>query len=308
MKKILFNHILAFVILAACTAPKKSGEENNEEAKMEIDIQGHRGARGLLPENSIPAFKKALDLGVTTLELDLGVTRDKQLVVTHEPWISAEICRDLEGSELPDDTGMKLNIYQMTYEEVASFDCGTKVHPRFPEQEKIAVVKPRLIDMVTEVEAYATEIGHPGFKYNIEIKSLPQGDNLFHPTPSGFSNLVFETLDSLLDWDRVNIQSFDFRVVRYFHETYPNVELALLIENQLGWKQNLDSLGFDPHIYSPYYQLINQSDIDSLHQRGIKVIPWTINTAEDMQTLIDWGVDGIITDYPNIAVGLTRRK
>ena len=300
-------HFIILSILIACTPAKQMNEEKTTETPTPLDIQGHRGARGLMPENTIPAFKKALDLGVTTLELDLGVTKDGQLVVTHEPWISAEICLDREGNELPEDTGMKLNIYQMTYEEVASYDCGGKAHPRFPDQKRLPAVKPRFVDMVVAVEAYAKEIEHPGFNYNIEIKSMPQGDNLFHPTPANFSDLVYQTIDSLLSWDRITIQSFDFRVVQYFHETYPDVTLALLIENQLGWKQNLDSLGFDPQIYSPYFQLITQADIDSIHQRNIKVIPWTINTEEDMQRLIDWGVDGIITDYPNIAVGLTRQ-
>ena len=117
-----------------------------------FDIQGHRGARGLRPENTIPAFLMALDSGVTTIELDVAITKDKRVVVSHEPWMSAEICLDPNGNDIPKKEEMKYNIYQMTYEQVKQFDCGLKPHERFPEQQKMKIHKPLLSDVIIAVE------------------------------------------------------------------------------------------------------------------------------------------------------------
>jgi glycerophosphoryl diester phosphodiesterase len=272
------------------------------------DIQGHRGARGLLPENTIPAFKKALDLGVTTLELDLCVTGDGQLIVSHEPWLSPEICLTPEGEEIPEELNMKLNVYQMKYDEIRNYDCGSKNHERFPDQEKLKTFKPLLIDMILEVEQYGSSIEFTDFNYNIEIKSQPEGDSIFHPIPSVFSDMVYASLDTLLDWNRITIQSFDFRVLRYFHDTYHDVSLAALVEEGSAWNQHIDTLGFTPEIYSPYFKLLTQQSIAEMQQSGMEIIPWTINSKADMKQFIEWGVDGIITDYPNIALDLIKSE
>lgn len=305
MKTILTLVILS-VLFAACK-PSDSSNIVDDKPEFNLDIQGHRGARGLMPENTIPAFKKALELGVSTLELDLSVTGDGQLIVSHEPWISSEICQEQSGKAISSAQESLLNIFQMTYDEVRSYDCGLKVNERFPEQQKMAVSKPLLLDMVNEVEAYGREIEHVGFRYNIEIKSMPQGDEVFHPVPSDFSDLVYTTLDTLLDWDRVTIQSFDFRVLQYFNQTYPEVSLAALIENEDPWEKNIRELGFNPEIYSPYFKQLTKNSVAEMQQEGIQVIPWTVNTADEMNELIEWGVTGIITDYPNIAVNLTKK-
>jgi glycerophosphoryl diester phosphodiesterase len=295
-----------FIGLMAFTAITVSIDEQSEEDQMsnDLDIQGHRGARGLLPENTIPAFKKALDLKVSTLELDLAVTGDGQLIVSHEPWISPEVCLAQGGEEIPHDQDRKLNIFRMTYEEVKSYDCGSKEHDRFLQQEKIVAYKPLLTDMIQTSEAYGDEIGYTEFNYNIEIKSLPQGDKIYHPVPSEFSDLVYSTVGSLLSWERVTIQSFDFRVLQYFNEKYPDVQLVALVENLDSWQSNIEALGFTPDVYSPYFKHLTQDNIPAIQEAGMKVVPWTVNTAEEMNQLIEWGVDGIITDYPNIAVNL----
>src|SRR6267378_2929220 len=117
-----------------------------------FDIQGHRGARGLKPENTIPAFLTALDTGVTTLEMDVIVTRDKQVVVSHEPWMSAAICSDRAGKPINEKEEKKYNLYRMTYEEVKQFDCGSRGNVKFPEQEKMYAAKPLLSDVMVAVE------------------------------------------------------------------------------------------------------------------------------------------------------------
>lgn len=264
-----------------------------------FDLQGHRGCRGLLPENTIPAFIKAIDLSVTTLEMDLAVTRDDELIVSHEPYISAEICLDSTGSEISDSAQYQYNIYQMTYEEVRLFDCGSKPHPRFPDQQKMTVSKPLLVDVVKAVNEHLNKKSIPSINYNIEIKSVEKGDSIYHPVPAEFSDLVYQLIDGMIDWKYVTIQSFDFRILQYFNATYPEVKLALLIENDLPFRQNLDSLGFKPDIYSCWFKLLDKQEISELQSEGIQVIPWTVNEVSDMEQLVDWGVDGLITDYPN---------
>ena len=122
---------------------------------------------------------------------------------------------------------------------------------------------------------------------------------LFHPKPADFSDLVYNLIDRKISWNQVTIQSFDFRVLQYFNKTYPNVQLALLIENEMEWKFNIDSLGFTPAIYSCNYMLLSRNIIEEMQSEGMAVIPWTVNEREDMDQLLKWGVDGIITDYPN---------
>lgn len=282
--------LISLIAIVSCQ-PKRTFQD--------IDLQGHRGARGLWPENTIPGFLNVLDLGVNTLEMDLAVSADGQLIVSHEPYFSAEICLDRNGNEIPEDQQLGYNIYKMTYDQVAEFDCGSKIHPRFPDQEKISTIKPRLVDVIHEVEAYLADKKLPKVNYNIEIKSSVPSDNLYHPTPAVFSDMVYQLLSLKLDWSRVTIQSFDFRVLQYFHQTYPDVTLALLIENELPWKTNIDSLGFTPQIYSCDYNLLTQEVVTELQAEKMKVIPWTVNERSDMDRLLEWGVDGIITDYPN---------
>lgn len=266
-----------------------------------FDVQGHRGARGLKPENTIPAFITALDSGVTTIELDLAVTKDRQLVVSHEPWMSADICLNAEGEEFAKRDEKGYNIYQMTYEEVKKFDCGSLGNKKFPEQEKMSVSKPLLKDVIVAVEDHIKSYTQFEVDYNIEIKSSPDGDEKFHPTPAEFSDMVYSLLDEYLPMNRIIIQSFDFRVLKYWHEKYPHIKLAALVENLKSPEANLKDLGFEPLIYSPEYRLLNQSKVKWLHEKNIKVVPWTVNEIKDMLVLKGMGVDGFITDYPNRA-------
>lgn len=266
-----------------------------------FDVQGHRGARGLKPENTIDAFITALDLGVTTIEMDLAVTKDKQLVVSHEPWMSAEICVDPSGANFTTKEEKKYNIYQMTYAEVKQFDCGIKGNEKFPEQARIAAVKPLLHDVIVTVEDHIRSISRYEVDYNIEIKSDKEGDNKFHPSPEEFSDLVYDFLDQYLPWDRIVIQSFDFRVLKYWHEKHPEVRLAALVENLKSVDHNLEELGFSPSIYSPYFKLLSREKVEHLHHKKIRVVPWTVNEIRDMLSLKGMGVDGFITDYPDRA-------
>ncbi len=269
-------------------------------AQFTYDLQGHRGARGLMPENSIPAMIKALDLGATTLELDLAVTKDGEIIVSHEPWMNPQICLTPDRKEIPKDDHSH-NIHQMTFAEVMKFDCGSKIHIGFPQQVKFFAAKPKLEDLFEVVEKYAVDFGLPKPKYNIEIKSMADGDGIYHPAPKEFSDKVFRAIDGNIDWERINVQSFDFRILQYFHETYPDVILAMLVEDASKSTEQLKQLGFQPQIYSPYFPKLTQDIVSELHQKNMLVIPWTVNTKKEMEKLLDMGVDGIITDYPGFA-------
>jgi glycerophosphoryl diester phosphodiesterase len=266
-----------------------------------FDVQGHRGARGLMPENTIPAFLLALDSGVTTLELDVVVTKDKQLVVSHEPWISASICLDVMGSVIPTKEEKKFNIYQLTYEEVQRFDCGSKLNKDFPKQEKMKISKPLLSDVFAAIENRIKSYASYEVDYNIEIKSFPEGDKKFHPTIEEYSDLVYNLVDEYIPLERLVIQSFDFRVLKYWHKKYPQIRLAALVENTRSIDANIEALGFKPSIYSPNFKLLSKEKVQHLHQQKIRVIPWTVNEVSEMLSLKGMGVDGFITDYPDRA-------
>jgi len=186
-----------------------------------FDVQGHRGSRGLMPENTIPAFLLALDSGVTTLEMDLAITKDKQVVVSHEPWMSATFCLDPSGKEIKEKDERKYNIFQMNYDQVKEWDCGLKGNLNFPEQKKMKVSKPLLAEVIVAAENHIKNFTKYEVDYNIEIKSEIEGDGKFHPKPEEFSDLTYNLIDQYLPWDRVIIQSFDVRVLKYWHKKYP---------------------------------------------------------------------------------------
>lgn len=275
-----------------------------------FDLQGHRGARGLKPENTIPAFLKALDLGVTTIELDLSVSKDGKLVVSHEPWMNPEICLNPDGKKIKPEDGKKFNLYDMDYEQIRAWDCGSSGNSRFPEQEKIKTFKPLLRDVIEAVEGHIRSFTKYEVDYNIEIKSSPEGDNIFHPTPEPFSEMVVNTLDQYLPLERVTIQSFDFRILQYIHSRYPNVRLAALTENEKSIDENLTDLGFVPDIWSPHFSTLTHDKVRYLHtfspngrkNKKLRVVPWTVNETKDMLVLKGMGVDGLITDYPDRAM------
>lgn len=271
---------------------------------QQLDIQGHRGARGLVPENTIPAFIRAIEEGVTTLELDVVITKDKQVLVSHEPYLSADICSKPNGEPVAKGEAHDFNIYQMTYAEIAKYDCGIRGNSRFPEQEPMKVSKPLLKDVIDAAEQYLADNNLPKVQYNIELKSSEEGDGVSHPEVAEFSELVFDLLSDKLAADRYTIQCFDFRVLQYWHKTYSNVRLVALVENIKGVEKNIETLGFTPYAYSPYYKLLNKKSVATCHAMGMKVVPWTVNTLKEMKDLVELGVDGIITDYPNLAKGL----
>lgn len=292
---------LIFIILSVCIQCGQQSTSDVSDEGGSLDLQGHRGMRGLFPENSILGFLKALELGVNTLELDIVMSGDTQLVVSHEPFISSAICQYPGGRQIPKETEKELNMYHMTYNEIKAFDCGSLLNQDFLLQEKSRVSKPLLTEVLDTVEQVATAKGQL-IHYNIELKSELALEGIYHPEVAVFCEAAYQAINNQVDWPRITIQSFDFRILRYFNKHYPEVQLALLIENELSWELNIDSLGFKPEIYSCDYALLSAETISELQEINMKVIPWTVNDSIDMRQLIHWGVNGLITDYPNIAL------
>ena len=269
----------------------------------ELDIQGHRGARGVLPENTIPSFIYALEAGVTTLELDVVVSADGKLVVSHEPWMSAEICSHPDGTPVSKKEELSLNLYKMSYDSILKYDCGSRGNARFPQQMKMAVSKPLLSEVIDTIEKLIIQKKLNPVYYNIETKSELDGDNVYHPEPEVFAKLLFDEIKKHRIENKAVVQSFDERTLQVMRRIAPQIQLALLVaEGEL--ESSVAALGFTPEIYSPNYHLVNELLIKLAHERGMKVIPWTVNDAEEMKKLIAMGVDGIITDYPDRAMGL----
>ncbi|HNC39904.1 MAG TPA: glycerophosphodiester phosphodiesterase family protein, partial [Chitinophagaceae bacterium] len=177
----------------------------------EFDKQGHRGCRGLMPENTIPAMIHALDLGVTTLEMDVVITKDNKVILSHEPWFGEEITTKPDGTYMGPREERKFNIYWMTYEQTKDFDVGMKPHPRFPNQQKMNITKPLLADVMDSVNKSMMVRRRPFPFYNIEIKTNPLGDGVFHPKPEAFVDLLMSIINEKGIAEQVIIQSFDFR-------------------------------------------------------------------------------------------------
>lgn len=300
---------IAIFVMTSRPTPQSLSSSDSTQGPDEFDLQGHRGARGLAPENTIPAFRRALEIGVTTLEMDVVIGEDETVVVSHEPWMSHEICTLPSGEPVSEDEERSHNLYRMTYAEIEQYDCGQRRHPDFPRQEPQAAVKPRLLDVIATAETYVADHDRSPVFYNIEIKSRPVWDGQFHPAPAAFARRVLSVVHESEVAARTTVQSFDDRALqaarqlRAKRDDEAAVRLALLAggSEEKGLSDHLERLGFIPAIYSPNHRLVDTTLLRVAREREIRVVPWTVNEREDMRRLIRFGVDGLITDYPDIA-------
>jgi glycerophosphoryl diester phosphodiesterase len=268
-------------------------------------IQGHRGCRGLFPENSLPAFAHALKIGVRVLEMDVCVSSDGQVVVSHEPVMNALYTSKPEGSPVQKEEEESYNLYQMPYAEIKKFDVGQRGNVLFPEQAKLGTYKPLLAEVLALGEAFRNKTGEAVY-YNIEIKSDPKGYGLTQPaTVDEFSKLVWAQIQAQVKSEYVMLQSFDFAVLKYWalamgRGEIPKVALSALVTRKSP-EAVIKDLGFVPAIYSSNFTDLTKSVVEKAHALGMKVIPWTANETQQIQGLLEMGVDGVITDYPNRA-------
>ena len=298
MKLIIKIVAIVFIGLgASCSMIKPTGMN-----KTIIDYQAHRGGRGLMPENTIPAMLAVMDNEkVTTLEMDLAITKDKQVVVSHDPILNPLITTKPDGTYIKADEINKNIIYQMDYATLEKYDVGLKIHPGFTSQKKLAVAIPTLASLMDSVELKGASIGRK-MNYNIEIKSVDGKDGIEHPSPDEFVELVVATLQKKNMLKRTSIQSFDLRPLRVLHEKYPTIQTVFLVEGKQSTdvQNQIDLLGFVPTIYSPEFKYVTRQMVDYCHQHQMKIIPWTVNNQAEINALIALKVDGIISDYPNL--------
>ena len=286
-----------------------------------LDIQGHRGARGLLPENTLPAFARALSIGVTTLELDCAITRDGVVVVSHDSTLNPEITRDEVGRWI---TSNDLAIAHFTFEELQRFDVG-RIDPasgyasRFSQQRPVDGTRMPKLD---EVFALARKAGNDVVCFNIETKISP-----LHPertvTPAAFAGELIKGIKNNNLDHRATVQSFDWRTLAVVQRAAPEIKTAYLSAQQdftdnilahakaSPWNAGLHVSQFGGSvprmihaaggaIWSPFWGEVNAANIDEAQSLGLKVTVWTVNTAADMRRMMALGVDGVISDYPDV--------
>ena len=300
-----FQSRMAACIIAASWMLMNCSPQGHDHASMkhfpEFYKIGHRGSRGFMPENTIPSMKKAIEDGANIIEVDIQISRDNKVMVAHDPHINRQISLLPDGTAIPEEDASKYLLYQMPYDSIRRFDVGTKNHPGFPQQKKMKVYIPLLGELIDSVEQFTREKEFSPVIYNIEIKAQPDQDGVYQPEPGELMRLVMEVVKSKDIDNRFYIQSFDIRQIQEVHKRYPGVTTAFLTSNKdATLEQNLQEIGFIPDIYSPNYRLATKDLIEAVHAKGMKFVPWTVNTLEEMKALKALGVDGIITDYPNL--------
>lgn len=299
MKKYTFLIILSLITIFGC---KSTQQQKNRVVNFPVfSAEAHRGGRGLMPENTIIAMQHAMTMdNITTLEMDTHVTKDNQVVVTHDDYLSPAFTLTPDGNEIPKADAKKYPVYQMNYDLLKNFDVGTKVNTGFPQQKKIKTYIPLLADLIDAVQKDIKLKGKKQLFYNIETKSEVAGDNVVNPTPEIFVKLLMDVIERKKITPFVVIQSFDKRTIQIINQKYPGVKTSFLISNKKSYEENIADLGYKPFIYSPEWKLVNENLIKKAHADGVKVIPWTVNTKKDIDYLRSLNVDGIISDYPDL--------
>ena len=285
-----------------------------------LDIHGHRGARGLAPENTLPAFAKALALGVSTLELDCAITRDGVVVVSHDPALNPDIARGPDGKWLQ-QTGPAIR--SLNYQELQRYDVG-RTNPasaygkRWPAQQAVDGTRiPRLAD----VFALVRKSGNETVRFNIETKISPlaPGDTT---DPEDFARKLIAAVRAARMADRTAIQSFDWRTLAVVQREAPEIPTVYLTSVS-GFMDNIQAKGDSPWtaghrardhggsiprlikaaggaVWSPYQGDLTRAVIKEAQALGLKVVAWTVNDPAGMRRMIEWGVDGIISDRPDL--------
>ncbi|TVT41233.1 glycerophosphodiester phosphodiesterase [Hymenobacter setariae] len=270
------------------------------------EVHGHRGCRGLRPENTLPAFLHAVTLGVDVIELDVVISQDHQVVVSHEPWLAANLGRSPIGEIIDPKQEQQFNLYQLPYSLIKSCPVGEWPHPNFPEQQPVPSCRPLLREVLHQVSTLSQQLGHT-VGFSVEIKSSPVGDDIFHPRPMQFVDLVVSELQTAGAIGSTTLLSFDARILQAARQSYPDLALCLLIEDHLPAVTMLFlDLGFEPEVLGPDFQLLSASLVQSIRNSypNLRLVPWTVNTQAELMTVLKWQPNGITTDYPDRLLAL----
>lgn len=271
-------------------------------SRESLDIQGHRGARSVRPENTIPAFQYAIDVGVDTLELDTAVTKDNVVVLHHDLTLNPTICRTAKGGKIK----AGLAIRKMTLAEVKKYDCGSVVNPRFPRQVAFpGTTIPTLEEVFVFVKSYKNP-NAAKVKFNIETKSDPAKPSL-QPDPHTFAKMILDLAKKHKLEGRITIQSFDHRTLHAAKKINPSIPRAALFENRPSDVLQA-TLAAEGTVFSPYHIWLVEEDVQKLQEAGIAVIPWTANEKSEWENLLSLQVDGIITDDPAALIDFLEKK
>lgn len=315
------------LLVAAAVGPV--GEAWGLEAKRSFDLQGHRGARGLAPENTLVAFARALSLGVTTLELDLAVTKDGVVVVSHDPLLNPDLTRG-PGGQWIEKHGPPF--HALSFEEVRKLDVG-RLRPesayaaQFPDQLPSDGAR---VPTLAEVYALAKKARNGTVRFNIETKLDPSKPDET-PGPEPFVDAVLRVVREAQAVSRTTLQSFDWRTLRYAQRIAPDLETVYLTEQRGGDQMRTGGPGLSPWLagfdfddyggslprlveaaggrtWSPLFRDLLPESLAEAHRLGLKVVPWTVNRPQDMESMIEWGVDGFITDRPDLGRDVMAKK
>jgi glycerophosphoryl diester phosphodiesterase len=266
---------------------------------MAIDLQGHRGARGLLPENTLPAFERAIALGVTTVELDVGVTRDGVVVIHHDRTLNPDLARGPDGQwvKAPAPT-----IFSLTFEQLKTYDVG-RLRPgseylsRFKDQKPVDGTRIPKLEDVLKLDAKV--------RFNIETKTSPEAP---HETlaPEPFARALIAEVRKAGVEKRTTIQSFDFRTLKVVEREAPEIATAYLTSKRYPDPARVAEAG--ARIWSPDFSVLNEETVKKAKILGLRIIPWTVNEPGDIARMLDMGVDGIISDYPDRVLAELKRR
>lgn len=259
---------------------------------LALDVQGHRGTRGHLPENTLAAFKRALELGVTTLELDTGITRDGVVVVHHDRRLNPDVARGPDGQwvKAPAPTLYSLSFAELQRYDVGRIRPGSEYAQRFPHQQPIDGTR---IPKLAELFALA---GPTKVRFNIETKLLPS-----HPEetvgPERFARALIGEIRKAGLERRTTIQSFDYRTLKIVEREAPEIETVYLTEAEHSIPAKVHAAG--AKIWSPDFRALGKDTVEEAHRLGMRVVVWTVNEPADIRRMIEWRLDGIISDYPD---------
>lgn len=285
------------------------GQEWKYEVRLSdcVDVQAHRGGAGLWPENTMTSMTNAMKMGVNTLEMDLQISQDGQIVVSHDAFFHFRYSTRPDGTEVKVDDP-KEYLYTMPYDSIAKYDVGKRASTVWPGKAQIPEVKPLASELIDSVENYTRIHRLSPMRYNIEIKSKvgkTEGKNW--PEYHEFVDKCVGLLLSKNLGDRLVVQCFDVRALNYMHEKYPLLKLSYLTDkNDTDWDAYMGKLDFTPDWLSPHFSVVDATLVEKCHRNGIKIVPWTVDEPSDIQRMIDLHVDAIISNYPDRLLNITR--
>lgn len=268
--------------------------------RQEIFLQGHRGCRGYYPENSLSAFKHAISLGVDAIELDVVISQDKKVIIAHEPYMPADLCLTPDDKRISAAEEKSYNLYKMSAAEIARWSYGTLEYEKFPQQKKVKSHRLELAEMMRLLDETTLDY-HP--QLTIELKSHPNGDDLFHPKPNQYAAMILQAIDQLPEHWPVALQSFDLRIIKALDALQSPFPLIVLNDNKkLEIEDICDDLKFVPEGYGLHHTLIDEETVEACLSLGVELSAWTVNDLKETERLFGLGVRNIITDYPELFV------